>query len=71
VLLFQESRVDFAPDLLRNLNRQNVLSRFSESLGDHWWKRTSKSVQQLEPGKNRRARRHELAIEASDKTASL
>jgi phosphatidylserine decarboxylase len=33
VLLFQENRVDFAPDLLRNLHRQDVWSRFSESFG--------------------------------------
>jgi phosphatidylserine decarboxylase len=30
VLLFQENRIDFAPDLLRNLHRQDVWSRFSQ-----------------------------------------
>jgi phosphatidylserine decarboxylase len=33
VLLFQGNRVDFAPDLLRNLDRQDVRSRFSEGFG--------------------------------------
>ena len=33
VLLFQENRVEFAPDLLRNLHRQDVWSRFSEGFG--------------------------------------
>src|SRR4030095_1425433 len=33
VLLFQENRVDFAPDLLRNLDRQDVWSRFTEGFG--------------------------------------
>jgi phosphatidylserine decarboxylase len=33
VLLFQENRIDFAPDLLRNLYRQDVWSRFSDGFG--------------------------------------
>ena len=33
VLLFQENRIEFAPDLMRNLQRQDVWSRFSESFG--------------------------------------
>ena len=33
VLLFQENQVDFAPDLLRNLHRQDVWSRFSQGFG--------------------------------------
>jgi phosphatidylserine decarboxylase len=33
VLLFQESRVEFAPDLVRNLTRTDVESRYSLGLG--------------------------------------
>jgi phosphatidylserine decarboxylase len=33
VLIFQENRVDFSPDLVRNLHRQDVWSRFSQSFG--------------------------------------
>ena len=39
VLLFQENRVDFAPDLLRNLHRQDVWSASPKALGDYWWRR--------------------------------
>lgn len=40
LLLFQENRVDFAPDLLHNLHRRDVWSRFSESFGRSLVKRT-------------------------------
>src|SRR5262249_31369365 len=33
VLIFQKNRVDFSPDLLRNLHRHDVCSRFSQSFG--------------------------------------
>jgi phosphatidylserine decarboxylase len=33
VLLFQENQIDFAPDLLCNLHRRDLWSRFSEGFG--------------------------------------
>jgi phosphatidylserine decarboxylase len=33
VLLFQKNRVKFSDDLIRNLNRTDVASRYSEGLG--------------------------------------
>jgi phosphatidylserine decarboxylase len=33
VLLFQEDRVEFAPDLIRNMHRNDIVSRYSEGLG--------------------------------------
>jgi phosphatidylserine decarboxylase len=33
VLLFQEDRIEFAPDLIRNMHRTEINSRYSEGLG--------------------------------------
>jgi phosphatidylserine decarboxylase len=33
VLLFQKNRVEFCDDLIRNLNRSDLASRYSEGLG--------------------------------------
>jgi phosphatidylserine decarboxylase len=67
VLLFQESRVDFAPDLLRNLHRQDVWSRFSEGFGGSLVETDLKVRSTIGAGKEQRRGQ----VEAMNKVGSI